>query len=154
MLACRLPIPLRFPSLRLWVIFLILTTFSGCGDDRSGSDEDEVSRNGVIGRTTKQVAEFDPTAGKRVSDSAIEYSNPITGPLESMGPLMERAAKLGIHHALGLYRAEHDRFPETHEEFMTGVIDGYGIRLPVLPAGAKYEYDVGRHQLVIVERSQ
>ena len=41
-------------------------------------------------------------------------------------------------------------FPKSHDEFMTQVIAANNIRLPVLPSGLDYQYDVDGHRLVIV----
>ena len=43
-----------------------------------------------------------------------------------------------IPHALNLYKAEHDRLPRSHEEFMKDIIQANSIGLPELPKGDKY----------------
>ena len=116
------------------------------------ADEDEDEDNGsIIGKKTQDIGEFDPDAGREVSDSKIRATNPITGPLEAMGPMMEKISKLGIDQALGFYYASNGFYPKTYDDFMTHIIKANNIQLPVLPAGAQYQYDVANHKLVVVK---
>ena len=105
----------------------------------------------ILGKKTQDIGEFDPAAGRIVSDSKIRATNPITGPLEAMGPMLEKVSKLGIDHALSLYYATNGHYPKTHDDFMTQVIKANRIQLPKLPAGAEYQYDVANHKLVVVK---
>ncbi|MDR1384272.1 MAG: hypothetical protein LBJ67_10605 [Planctomycetaceae bacterium] len=54
-----------------------------------------------------------------------------------------------IKHAMDLYKAEHDSFPKTHEEFMTQIIEYNHIKLPELKEGCRYEYNPQSGELEI-----
>lgn len=120
----------------------------GCG----GSLEEQTKPTGsIIGKTTQDIGKFDPAEGKKVSDGKVEITNPITGPLEAYGPMLEKGVLPQIDYLLELYRAEHDRYPKNYEEFMSEVIKKNDIKLPVLPGGKKYQYDEKNHKLIVVD---
>lgn len=120
----------------------------GCG----GSLEEQTKPTGsIIGKKTQEIGKFDPAEGKKVSDGKMEITNPITGPLEAYGPMLEKGVLPQIDYLLELYRAEHDRYPKTYEEFMSEVIKKNNIQLPVLPGGKKYQYDEKNHKLLVVD---
>lgn len=124
----------------------------GCMDSLEKQVQKDPDR-GIIGKTTQDIGEFQPGAGAVVSDSKVNVSNPVTGPLEAYGPMVEQISKTQIMHALNLYKVENERYPATHEEFMTDIIKRNNIRLPVLPGGKQYQYDVANHELVVVDGS-
>ena len=68
------------------------------------------------------------------------------------GPLEQKVSQLGIQHAVNLFQALEGRYPKDHEEFMQRIIRDNQIRLPSLPADLEYQYDLGKHELVIVVR--
>ena len=138
-------------SLLFSLTFLAL--FGGCMD-APVADEQKKEPGSIIGQKTQDIGEFDPNAGREVSDSKIRATNPLTGPLEALGPMMEKVSKLGIDHSLALYNAEHGEYPKTHDEFMQKIIKANNMRLPVLPAGAQYQYDVANHKLVVVKAEE
>ncbi len=109
------------------------------------------SPNTIIGKTTQNIGEFDPNAGAKVSDSKVEITNPVTGPLEAYGPMVERIAKLQIEPAVNLFHATEGRYPASLDEFMDLIIKPNNIRLPVLPGGKQYQYDVANHALVVID---
>jgi hypothetical protein len=135
------------------LLWLVGTLVAGCGDTL----EKQVAKspNSIMGKKTQDIGEFDPAAGKQVSDSKVridtnDITAPVTGPLMAYGPALEQISKSHIEHALNLYNASEGRYPATHEEFMTHIIKANNIQLPVLPFGHKYEYDVPNHKLVVV----
>ena len=103
-------------------------------------------------KVADQIQQFDPNAGGKVSDSKVTYSNPITGALEAYGPLVEKTSKMKIDHAVRLFQAEHGRYPKDLDEFMNRIIKPNDVKLPVLPGGREYQYDVENHRLVVVEK--
>lgn len=116
---------------------------------------DDVKPTGsIIGKKTQDIQEFDPKAGRKVSDSKVEVTNPITGSLQAYGPMLEQISKTYIDHALALYNAETGKYPKDHKEFMDKIIKANNIELPVLPRGMQYQYDVKEHKLVVVERAE
>ncbi|MFO0918458.1 MAG: hypothetical protein U0872_09105 [Planctomycetaceae bacterium] len=127
-----------------WSGSLILLCLVGC-------EEPKKSPNSIIGKTTQNVGEHKPEDGAKVSDSKVRVSDPVTAPLQAYGPMLEQLSKTTIAHALNLFNASEGRYPNSYEEFMTRIIKENNIRLPVLPGGKKYEYDVANHQLVVVD---
>ena len=101
-------------------------------------------------KTTDKISEFDPNAGEEVVKPDVKITNPITGPLEAYGPMVQQIAALGIDHSLGLFYATEGRYPNSYDEFMTRIIKENNIRLPVMPAGLEYQYDVENHKLVVI----
>jgi len=97
-----------------------------------------------------EIGEFDQEAGKEVVKLDAKVSDPITGPLEILKKARVELPMLAIEHALNLYNAAEGRFPQSHDEFMTQIIAANNIRLPALPNGLQYQYDVPGHRLVIV----
>ena len=97
-----------------------------------------------------EIGEFDQEAGKEVVTLDAKVTDPITGPLEILKKARVEIPMLAIEHALNLYNAAEGRFPQSHDEFMTQIISANKIRLPVLPSGLDYQYDVAGHRLVIV----
>ena len=97
-----------------------------------------------------EIGEFDQAAGKEVVKLDAKVSDPITGPLEILKKAKVELPMLAIEHALNLYNAAEGRFPQSHDEFMTQIVAANNIRLPALPNGLQYQYDVAGHRLVIV----
>lgn len=127
-----------------WSCSLVLTCLLGC-------EEPKKSPNSIIGKTTQNVGEHQPDAGAKVSDSKVRVSDPVTAPLQAYGPMVEQLSKTTIAHALNLFNATEGRYPNSYDEFMARIIKENNIRLPVLPGGKKYEYDVANHQLVVID---
>jgi hypothetical protein len=101
-------------------------------------------------RTTDKVEEFRPEAGQEVVSNKVEITNPITGALEAYQPMKRQIAALGIEHAVNLFQASEGRYPKDFEEFKARIIEENKIRLPALPQGLSYQYDVENHKLVVV----
>ncbi|HMP80630.1 MAG TPA: hypothetical protein PKD54_14340 [Pirellulaceae bacterium] len=124
------------------------------------SDQDQPSstlpekKEGVFGRRTSDIREFDPQSGKRVSDSSVDenrLATPLVGSLAAYGPILENISKMYINQAVRLFHAEHGRYPKSYDEFMEKIVRANNIELPVLPGNAKYQYDVENHRLEVVE---
>jgi len=102
-------------------------------------------------KTTDDIGEFKADDGKAVVDSKVKITNPVTGALEAYEPLKQQISELAITQAVQLFQATEGRYPKDHDEFMTKVIKQNSIRLPALPKGRKYEYDVENHALMVVK---
>jgi hypothetical protein len=57
--------------------------------------------------------------------------------------------EIQIPQAMQLYKAEHEHWPRTEEEFFKSIIEFNGIKLPELPEGQTYFYDPGQGQLMV-----
>lgn len=141
---------MRIPALGLFASgSLGLLCLFGC--ERAIEQQVAKSPNSILKKTTQDIGELNPADKPKISDSKVQITDPVTGPLQAYGPAMEQIAKLGIDQAVILFQAEEGRFPNSHEEFMTRIIKANNIRLPVLPGGAKYKYDVENHKLEVVK---
>ena len=129
---------------------LILLTLTGCGM-QSLEDQTKKSPNSIIGKTTQNVGQYDPNANAKVSNSKIDATDPITAPTSAYGPMLEKISKIEIDANLNIFNANEGRYPKDHEEFMTKIIKEYNVKLPVLPGGKQYQYDVENHRLVVVD---
>jgi len=136
---------------------LLFASGSGCGNSSPKPPEPPPApANGpVFGRTTQNIGEFDPNAKQEVSDSKVKVNQAdptsiVTAPLQAYRPMVEQSAKIAITHALSLFNATEGRYPTSYEEFMEKIIKANNIRLPVLPEGYIYKYDVENHELVVV----
>ena len=105
----------------------------------------------IIGKTTQEVGEYDPDGAAEVQVDDGSNVNLITGAAGAYTPTISTISKLSIEKSLQLFEAIHERYPESHEEFMTEIIKKGGIQLPQLPAGQQYQYDVENHELVRVK---
>ncbi len=137
---------------------LCLASAVGCGTSASKPPEPPPAAPApgpVFGRTTQNIGEFDPNARQEVSDSKVKVNQAdptsiVTAPLQAYRPMVEQSAKIAITHALSLFNATEGRYPTSYEEFMEKIIKANNIRLPVLPEGYIYKYDVENHELVVV----
>ncbi len=129
----------------------------GCADPYAAEKPAEKKRENIIGRTTQDVGEFnaDDKDFTVKSDEITGMSplNPLS-PMKAYGPTVGKISKMHIQQALNLFRAEFDRYPADHEEFMTKIIKQNQIELPVLPGESVYQYDVENHELVVVTPSK
>ncbi|HET6326094.1 MAG TPA: hypothetical protein VFG04_15560 [Planctomycetaceae bacterium] len=128
---------------------LTVGLLTGCMD--SFAKQVKKDPNSIINKKTDDIKKFDPNAKQVVSDSKVRVDDPVLYAMQAYGPMMEQISKMNIEHAVDLFHAEHDRYPKDHEEFMTQIIKANQIKLPVLPGGAKYAYDVENHKLQIVK---
>jgi hypothetical protein len=73
----------------------------------------------------------------------------ITVPIAAGFRAKERIAFQYVDHAMNLFKAEHERGPNSHEEFMKEIIQKNGIMLPQLPSGQEYLYDPSDGELKV-----
>ncbi len=121
---------------------------AGCMD--SLENQTKKDPNSIIGKKTDKITEFDAKDKQEVSDSKVRADDPILAPLQAYGPMVEQISKMEIEHAVDLFNASEGRYPKDHDEFMLRIIKANNIKLPVLPGGWKYAYDVPNHKLEVV----
>jgi hypothetical protein len=130
---------------------LTLALLPGCMDSLAKQTQKKPNE-GIIGKKTDDIKEFDPNAAKQiVSDSKVKVDDPVLYAMQAYGPMVEQISTMYIDHAIDLFHATEDRYPKDYNEFMTRIIKENQIKLPVLPGGAKYAYDVEKHKLRIVK---
>jgi hypothetical protein len=76
----------------------------------------------------------------------------ITEPLAQRWRMQDRIIIQHVDYALRLYEAAEGRYPASHEEFMEKIVRANNLKLPDLPPGQRYVYDVPTHEL-LVERT-
>ena len=134
-----------------FAVCLSLVVSAGCSKPPESTPSSTNSGQGIIGKTTQDVGQYDPNkANQVVSDQKIHASDPVTAPLSAYGPMVESLAKTQVTHAIGIFNAVENRYPKDHEEFMERIIKENNIKLPVLPFKGRYVYDVEKHELMIV----
>ncbi len=74
----------------------------------------------------------------------------ISEPVSQYFGMRERIAFIAVQRAMRTFEAEHERAPDSHEEFMTEIINENGIQLPALYADERYEYDPEYGELMVV----
>jgi hypothetical protein len=74
----------------------------------------------------------------------------ISTPVSAYFGARERIAFIAVTDAMRKFNAEHDRDPESHEEFMEQIINANGIQLPALYENQRYEYDPETGELMVV----
>jgi hypothetical protein len=132
-----------------WYWSLALVCLFGCME--SLEKQTQKSPNSIIGKTTQDVGEYKPDAGAKVSDSKVRVDTPGLAAAQAYGPMLEQISKTSIAQALNYFNASEGRYPNSYDEFMTRIIKENNIRLPVLPGGKTYQYDVEKHELVVVD---
>jgi hypothetical protein len=126
-----------------------------CGCDQFNKAlETKPDNKGIIGKTTQDIGKADPDKKQELSDQKIQATDPVTAPLAAYGPMVERVSMAQIDHAVNLFNASEGRYPKDYDEFMEKIIKANNIRLPVLPYGAKYQYNEQTHALEIVKQPQ
>lgn len=138
--------------MRKLIACTIVLGLAGCGM-KSIDEQTKKSPDSIIGKTTQNVTEFDSKAGANVSDSKVraDVTNPVTAPVMAYGPMLEQISKSHIEHAVNLFQATEGRYPADLAEFMEKIIKANNIKLPVLPGGKQYQYDVENHKLVVID---
>jgi hypothetical protein len=130
------------------LVSLGVALLAGCD---SLADQAKKDPNSIIGKKTDKIEKFDPNAKQVVSDSKPHADDPYLYALQMYGPMIEQISTMYIQHAVDLFQATEGRYPKDYNEFMTRIIKENQIKLPVLPGGAKYAYDVEKHKLRIVK---
>jgi hypothetical protein len=133
---------------RLLVLVAVCTLAAGCIEAEKPAAP-KGDGESILKKKTQDIGKYDPAAGRTVSDSKVRATNPITGPLEAYGPMVEQMSKVTVDQMLLMYYTEHGRWPN-YDEFMSQIIKANNVWLPVLPAKMEYQYDEANHQLVVV----
>ncbi|MCA9118377.1 MAG: hypothetical protein KDA79_25105, partial [Planctomycetaceae bacterium] len=132
---------------------LSVLLLAGCFMDALEEQTKSKPGEGIMRKTTQEVGKYDPEAGLVVSDAKVRATNPITGPLEAYGPMVEQIVQLKIEPAITMFEIQHEHYP-SYDEFMKEIIHGQNVQLPVLPAESRYQYDEENHKLRVVLRPE
>jgi hypothetical protein len=104
---------------------------------------------------TPTEKELVPATSETVGTKGKDYGGGIiTEPIRQRFRLEDRIILLQVQNAMNLYNAEHGKYPASHEEFMKNIVQANGIKLPPLPPGQQYIYDVESHTLMVERPKQ
>lgn len=131
-------------------ITLLLMTVGCTKTDAEPEPKPKKEKQSILKQKTQDIGEYDPDAGRELSDSKVRANDVILGPLQAYGPTVEKISKMTMDRQIQLFHVENERYP-TYDEFMEQIIKRYNIRLPVLPGKHEYQYDVENHKLVVVK---
>ena len=119
----------------------------GCNESEEAAQER--NKDSIMGKTTEDIKQADGNAAQ--ADLQVNPRDGLGAYPKAYGFAVSEIAKGQIKQMLEMYRAEKGNYPKTHEEFMSEIIKKYNIELPVLPGGRQYQYDVEKHELIVVE---
>ncbi len=139
--------PLKQAVISGSVLFLMTATGCGLNDGSQTSAPPKM-------KTTSDIGEFKVRDGEETVSSDIVYTNPVTGPLEALPGAKQQISEIAIQHAVDLFHATNGHYPKDHDEFMTQIIKANNVKLPALPKGQRYEYDVQNHKLMVVKEAE
>ena len=123
----------------------MLVASAGCGGE--AVDPSETGDTTVAPAVVETVREpAAPGMGKKGRDYG---TGPVATPVGTLFYAKEKITYDQIRRGLDLYKASHEDYPKTHEEFMAEIVEAGGIKLPELPQGQRYVYDPETHTLMI-----
>jgi hypothetical protein len=99
----------------------------------------------AVTSTPRELTGLDPAKGKK-SRAAGGYLGAVAGARFYAEHSM---IFNNMKHSLDLFNASEGRYPNSHEEFMTAIIQANQIALPELDPGVEYIYDPEDHKLKI-----
>ena len=155
--------PLRrlFPPQRLFVgILLVLPAILsvGCQGDSSvtsgtaASDSTTSDASARADTATAEAIAQKAVAGVGKQGQMLEKHSDaqkiISGPALALFRVKQKVVfEIQIPQALQTFKALEGRMPKDHDEFMTKIVDAYHLKLPELPEGSVYRYNVEKGEL-------
>ena len=133
-------------AIKLAVTLVLFSSFIGCGQPQPKPAKKDT---GIINKVTQDITEAKP--GQEQADMQAKGMTAVPG---AYGYAVAETSRLTVKHAVDLYQAETGEYPKDFDEFMEKVIKRGGIKLPVLPGGRQYQYDVDKHKLIVVEKAE
>ena len=137
------------------VATLTLCLQTGCQDQsKSNADNNREANEPTAPFEAKKAG-----VGVGKSSQALEKhgttGDVVAGPAKVLFRTKEKIVfEIQIPQALNLYKAEHGKGPQSHEEFMEKIIRANRIQLPKLPPGQRYEFNVEKQELWVVPDEQ
>jgi hypothetical protein len=129
---------------RTTLALLVCLSFLGCDQFTKSSTPKYIPAN-----ATESVKAGVGVGQKgRSLDDQSDVQLMVSYPAVKFFEAKERIAfEIQIPHAVNLFRASEGRFPKTHEEFMTKIVQANQIVLPELPPGRTYRFDSEKGEL-------
>jgi hypothetical protein len=139
--------------LSLFCLFgLTVLLITGCADPEPVADDPNAGS--IINKTTQEIGEFDAEGNDKIADMQVKTSASPLAAMGAYGYAVGEISRQTVQRANQFFQAEHGRFPKDHEEFMEEIIKKNNIQLPVLPGKRRYQYNVEKHELVVVEAEE
>ena len=116
--------------------------------------QDEIKLTPIIGAKTDDIRDAQAElaqGGAEQSELKITAKDPITLQGNAYVTAVGQISVQHIKHALDLYYATNEKYPESLDEFMNEIIKPNNIALPRLPYYQEYGYDSKEHKLVVLE---
>ncbi len=134
----------------LCFILAVTVLAAGCESKKVAEDP---KPEPIFGKKTQDIAEYDPAAGKIVSEGKYESSllKTAMGNARAYGSAVENIELPYVNRQIEFYRATTGAYPKTHKEFMEEVIYKNDYKLTMLPHGSSYQYDVANHKVIVVK---
>jgi len=132
-------------------VLAICVLLSGCEGKKAV--EKPKPKESIIGKKTQDITEYDPAAGKVVSEGKYESSliKSAMGNARVYGSAVENIEVPRVNQLLEMHRATTGAYPKTYQEFMDEIIFKNNHKLTMLPHGSSYQYDVENHKLIVVK---
>jgi len=133
---------------------LALSLQTGCQPQRETGGESPKANESAAPFEAKKAG-----VGVGKSTQALEKhgttGDVVAGPAQVLFRTKEKIVfEIQIPQALNLYKAEHGKGPQSHEEFMEKIIRANNIQLPQLPPEQRYEFNVEKQELWVVPDKQ
>jgi len=116
-------------------------------------EKPKAKKGSIFGKKTQDITEYDPAAGKVVSEGKYESSliKSAMGNARVYGSAVENIEVPRVTQLLEMHRAVTGEYPKTFQEFMDEIILKNNHKLTMLPHGSSYQYDVKNHKLIVVK---
>ena len=134
-------------------VLVICVLLPGCEVKKKVVEKPKPKKESIIGKKTQDITEYDPAAGKVVSEGKYESSliKSAMGNARAYGSMVENIEVPRITQLLEMHRAVTGEYPKTFQEFMDEIIFKNNHKLTMLPHGSSYQYDVKNHKLIVVK---
>ncbi len=131
------------------IVLVGILSWQGCRP-KTDSGEDETGQEEVVEPIEAQKA----GVGVGKSSQAMEREGAgrvVASPARTLFRTKEKIVfEIQLPQAMNLYKAEHGKGPQSHEEFMEQIIRRNSIKLPELAPGRHYQFDVEKQELWVV----
>lgn len=141
------PPTIKFLSYCMPLLIAAGLLVGGC--EKPGDSKDQAATG-----DNSEPADMAPTRAKvgvGKSSRNLDYKGPqrmVASPAATLFRTKEKIVfEIQIPHALNLYKALKGKGPQSHDEFMKSIIQANNIKLPELPQGQHYEFNVEKQEL-------
>lgn len=144
---------------QILVVALIAVLPLGCGDGDApqdpvgGGDPAPAVDNSSTPAPPPPVTPVDTVLAPAAPGMGVDAQDlgvgPIVTPINALFRTKERIILMQIQYNMKIYRAMHEKYPATFEEFEEHILKPSQLTLPRLPRGHEYFYDAERGELMV-----